>query len=210
MMKTKEIYFVTGIGTDVGKTVFSAILTHALNADYWKPVQCGDLASSDSLLISKLLPGINIIPSVYSFPHPISPHAAAKLEQETISLALLKSQHLKTTTVIEGAGGIMVPINETENTIDIAKVFDAEVILVIKYYLGCINHSLLTINELVNRQIKIKGLVFNGVENPESRRIILTRSQLPCLLDIQHENEIASVTIEQYSEKLKENLNELQ
>lgn len=209
-MKSDETFFVTGINTNVGKTIFSAILTNTLKAHYWKPVQCGDLHASDSKLITSLVPRARVIPSAYNFSHAMSPHAASKLENKTISLASIRKHRLVGPTVIEGAGGALVPLNETEDVIDIASAFKAEVILVVKYYLGCINHTLLTINELRNRNLTIKGIVFNGIPNEESKRIILQRSQIPCLLDIQQEDEFSIEMIERYSLILRERLNELQ
>jgi dethiobiotin synthetase len=209
-MKNEKVFFVTGISTDVGKTIFCAILTNTLQASYWKPIQCGDLHASDSACITNLVPRVSIIPSVYNFSHAMSPHAAAKLENKTISLTLIQKQKLVGPIVIEGAGGILVPLNETEDVIDIASAFEVEIIIVIKFYLGCINHTLLTINELRSRHLKIKGLVFNGIPNEESKRIILKRSQLPCLLDIQQEDRFCFETIERYSQTLKERLHELQ
>ncbi|PIP92630.1 MAG: dethiobiotin synthase [Bdellovibrio sp. CG11_big_fil_rev_8_21_14_0_20_39_38] len=208
-MKSSEIFFVTGISTDVGKTIFSAILANALQANYWKPVQCGNLDASDSVLITNLIPRAKAIPSSYNFSCAQSPHAASKLENKTISLAFIREQKLIGPTVIEGAGGALVPLNETEDVIDIATAFKAEVIIVVKYYLGCINHTLLTISELKNRHLRIKGLVFNGIPNEESKKIVLQRSQLPCLLDIQQEDGFSIETIERYSLLLKERLNEL-
>ena len=173
-------YFITGIGTNVGKTIVSAILTEALKADYWKPIQSGTNEGLDSMTIKELISNTktNIHPESYLLTEPLSPHMAAKIdgvsiELEHIQLPVKLSEveadyHL----IIEGAGGLMVPINNKHYVIDLAKKFDCEIILVISNYLGCINHSLLTIDYLIKNNFKIKAFIFNGDFNVEVKESI--------------------------------------
>jgi len=168
-------YFVAGIGTGIGKTLVSAVLTEKIEADYWKPIQSGDLDVSDSLTIKQLITNKKTIihPESYRLNSPLSPHLSAKLDN--IEIELLKIQIPKTDNnlIIEGAGGLMVPLNERELLIDLIKALNVEVILVSQNYLGSINHTLMSVNLLKQYNIAIKGLIFNGKENSETQRYIL-------------------------------------
>ncbi|KQR71034.1 dethiobiotin synthase [Pedobacter sp. Leaf176] len=176
-------YFVTGIGTGIGKTLVSAVLTEKLEADYWKPIQSGDLELSDSLTIKQLITNKNtfIHPESYRLNSPLSPHQAAKLDNIEIAIPKIKIPETDNHLIIEGAGGLMVPLNEKELLIDLIKALNVEVILVSQNYLGSINHTLMSINLLKQYGIKIKGLIFNGVENSETQRYILQYSNVTCL-----------------------------
>jgi dethiobiotin synthetase len=208
-MPTDESYFITGIGTDVGKTIISAIFVKALNAHYWKPIQCGDLDDSDSQKVRSLAGTSLIVPSSYQFREPCSPHAAARMEDVTISLGKIKSDRPAEKTIIEGAGGLLVPINDQEDIIDLITLLNSPVVLVVKFYLGCINHTLLSINELNRRHVKILGIVFNGEMNTESKNIILMRSKLPNLLEIAEEEQITPQKINEYALILRKRMYEL-
>jgi dethiobiotin synthetase len=165
-------YFITAIDTNVGKTVVSAILCKALNYSYWKPIQCGDLDNSDTLKVKGLVEKVNAFKETFSLKYPLSPHEAASLSSVNVdidSFVLPTNDSL----IIEGAGGLMVPLNDKGDlVIDIAKKFSAEIILVIKNYLGSINHSLLSLDYLKRNNFKIKGIVITGDSNPSSERII--------------------------------------
>lgn len=167
--------FITGIGTNVGKTVVSAILTEALQADYWKPIQSGALESRDSETVSSLLSNFKtkIHPECYLLKEPLSPHFAAKLENVEIDLQKIEIPETDNHLIIEGAGGILVPINQNHYVIDIAKKFECEIVLVISNYLGCISHSLLSIDYLKRNGFKIHSLVFNGVFEDEVKNAIV-------------------------------------
>jgi dethiobiotin synthetase len=156
--------FITGIGTNVGKTVVSAILTEWLKADYWKPIQSGTIEGMDSETIRSLISNESTIihPEAYLLKQPLSPHFAAKIDGVEIELSKVQLPITKNHIIIEGAGGILVPINDNEYVIDIAKKLDCEVVLVISNYLGCINHTLLSIDYLKRNNYKIFALVFNG------------------------------------------------
>lgn len=176
-------YFITGIGTNIGKTVASAILTEALEADYWKPIQSGDLGNSDSLKVKNLITNTKskIHPETYRLNHAMSPHAAAKLDNITINLDKIYFPKTKNNLIIEGAGGLMVPLNEHELIIDLIKKLNVEVILVSQNYLGSINHTLLSLETFKVRKLKIKGIIFNGKPNLETENYILNYSGVKCI-----------------------------
>lgn len=198
-------YFVTAIDTDSGKTLVSAILCEALKADYWKPVQAG--LPRDSETVKKLITNKNsrIHPESYLLNTPASPHAAAKIDGISINLGAFKTPETTNALVIEGAGGCLVPLNDNDLIVDLIKIQQAETVLVSDLYLGSINHTLLTIEALQRRAIPIKGIIFNGESNTESERIILLRSQLPCLLRINKEAIINQDTVAKYAALLMKN-----
>jgi len=200
------IYFVTAIGTDSGKTFFSAILTEALQADYWKPIQAGLPRDTDTVITLISNPFSIFHPETYLLKLPMSPHSAALADNININLEDILVPKFKKDLIIEGAGGVLVPINEKNFVIDIAKKFNANVILVANVYLGSINHTLLTINELMRRDLNILGIVFNKSNNPETKRIILEKSGLKCLLDIKEEHNISPEIVKKYADELKINL----
>lgn len=177
-------YFITGIGTNVGKTIVSAILTEALQADYWKPIQSGTIEGKDSETIRDLISNskTNIHPESYLLKQPLSPHFAAKIDDIKIELDKILLPKTTHDLIIEGAGGIFVPINETHYVIDIAKKIECEIILVISNYLGCINHSILSIDYLLRQHYKINALVFNGSFETEVKSAITNYlKDLPCI-----------------------------
>ncbi|HXA00355.1 MAG TPA: dethiobiotin synthase [Cytophagaceae bacterium] len=200
------VYFVTSIHTDSGKTLVSAILTEALQADYWKPVQCG-IEQTDLKTVKELVDNAHCMffNERYLFKAPLSPHAAAQKEGVGIKLADFSlPANEGHDLIIEGAGGILVPLNDKEFVIDIAEKFQAEIILVSNIYLGSINHTLLTVNEMKRRGLKVKGIIFNGVENSATEEIILKHSGYKCLLRIRPEQKIDHETVMKYSVKLFE------
>jgi dethiobiotin synthetase len=170
-----KTYFVTGIGTEIGKTMVSAFLVEKLKADYWKPIQSGDLDNSDSMKVKNLISNAQTVfhPESYRLTQPFSPHHSANLDGVKIDLDKIIVPQTDNNLIIEGAGGLMVPLNEEELIIDLIKKLDVEVILVSKNYLGSINHTILSIEALQNRNIKIKGIIFNGDENQSSQNIII-------------------------------------
>lgn len=178
--------FVTGIGTNVGKTVVSAILTEALQADYWKPIQSGTIEGMDSETVRSLISNSRTVihPETYLLKEPLSPHFAAKLENIEINLQKINLPDTTSSIVIEGAGGLLVPINNSEYVIDIAKKIDCEIVVVISNYLGCINHSLLTIDYLLRNNFKIHSLVFNGDFEAEVKDVILNYVSNCKIIDI--------------------------
>ena len=185
-------YFVTGIGTGIGKTLVSAILTEKLKADYWKPIQSGDLDTSDSITINGLIsnPQTVIHPESYRLTQPLSPHLSARLDGVNIDLDKINTPLTDNDLIIEGAGGLMVPLNEDELIIDLIKKLEVEVILVSQNYLGSINHTLLSVNLLKQYEIPIKGIIFNGEENTETERYILQYAKIKKLASIPNFSDI--------------------
>lgn len=174
---------VTGNGTDVGKTVASAVLVTKLDADYWKPVQCGYPGASDSHVVSQLVDKRKhrIHPPAYSLKAFLSPHHAARLEDVTINVEKIVPPSTDRPLVIESVAGVMVPLTTNTLTIDLFKSWDAHWVIVSKNYLGSINHTLLTIETLKRRGVKLLGLIFNGEPNLDSESAIIANSQLPVI-----------------------------
>ncbi len=197
-------YFITGIGTNVGKTIASAILTEALQADYWKPVQAGDLHHTDTHKVQSLISNTKSVfyPETYCLNTPASPHAAAKIDGIKIDLAKFIIPQTKNNLIIEGAGGLMVPLNSKDLAIDLISQLNLEVILVSQNYLGSINHTLLSLELLKSRNIPVKGIIFNGETTPETENFILQHSGLPCLLRINLEQEITKAVILKYAKQI--------
>jgi len=196
-------YFVTAIDTDSGKTLTSAILCEALGADYWKPIQAGFPRDADVVKSLVTNPDTKIFSESYLLNTPASPHASAKLDGVSISLDELSLPITSKNLIIEGAGGCLVPLNDHDFVIDIARRINAQIILVADLYLGSINHTLLTIEAMKSRNLSVKGIVFNGESNPESERIILMHSGYPGLLHIQREKEISPAIVSRYAEQLR-------
>lgn len=166
--------FVTGIGTDVGKTIVSAILTEALQADYWKPVQAGDLDNSDTIKVKRLVsnPVTKFHPEAYALTQPFSPHKSADLDGVLIDIDNFHVPQTDNQLLIEGAGGLMVPLNNKHLVIDLIPKLDADAILVSRNYLGSINHTLLSVEALKSRHINIEAIIFNGDADEYTQSII--------------------------------------
>lgn len=203
--------FITGISTDVGKTIASAIIVEALEADYWKPIQAGDLDNSDSHKIKNYILNDKTIihENSYKLNTPASPHLAAELDGIAIDLKQIEEPITKNHLVIEGAGGVFVPINDTDCVIDLIQ-YDYKVIVVSRHYLGSINHTLLTIEALKNRKINIAGIIFSGEENKSSETIILNKTGVKCIGRIEQEPYFDQNVIREYADLFRENLLQLQ
>ena len=197
-------YFITAIGTDSGKTLVSAILCKALQADYWKPVQAGFPRDADT--VKSLVPECIIHPETYLLNTPASPHASAKIDGVEIDLEKFSLPKTNNALIVEGAGGCLVPLNDKDFVIDIPQRLNLPIILVSNLYLGSINHTLLTINLLKQRNLTVAGIIFNGKSNPESERIILKHSDYKTIWHIKEEQEITQTKISEYAEKLKSKL----
>lgn len=186
---------VAGIGTGVGKTVVSAILTIALNGIYWKPIETGE---KDSKEMEKWLSPSSIFPPAYSFQAPLSLHHAAYLEgislPDTLSLPSVDRP-----LVIESAGGILSPLRVDLSTIDFLCQWKASWILVSKHYLGSINHTLLTIEALKKRSIPLLGIVFNGIPSPFTEEPILKNGEIPLIGHLLPEPELSFLTLQHYA-----------
>jgi dethiobiotin synthetase len=199
-------YFVTAIGTDSGKTFISAILTQALHADYWKPIQAGTPRDTETVQALVSNEKSTFWPEAYLLKTPMSPHAAAALENIRIDLQQITLPKTTNHLVIEGAGGILVPINPDEYVIDVAAHLQAEIILVCNLYLGSINHSLLSINELKRRNLPVKGIIFNGEPNAASEEIILEKSKWLCLLRVPKVEMVTPQLVSEYANQLTDKL----
>lgn len=200
--------FVTGIGTNVGKTIASAVLTEALEADYWKPVQSGAREGSDSEVIRLLISNSHsfVHPETYLLKEPLSPHFAAKLEGVEIDFTYVNPPLTGNTLIIEGAGGLLVPLNKKEFVIDLARKFHCEMVLVISNYLGCINHSLLSIDYLVKNNYPIHSLIFNGTFEPEVRNAIEAYAP-PCqMIDIPDFNGLTKENIKSAAIRVRQQI----
>ena len=197
--------FISGNGTDVGKTVVSACLVHALKADYWKPVQAGDVDFGDSDRIQKMAGESvgDIHPSTYKLTEPMSPHAAAAIDGVDISLTDFRVPQTENNLIIEGAGGLLVPINENETIVDLISHLGAQLVLVCANYLGSINHSLLSIQTAKKVGIPIKGLIFFGERNDESERIIQKMGGVKRLGGVYPTEKVTSSNIHNYSGQFK-------
>lgn len=178
MMKIPS-YFVTAIGTDIGKTLVSSILVNALEADYWKPVQCGNLDFTDSDFIRKYTE-YKVFPEKYRFQLPASPHQASAEEKVTIEMNDFLLPETTRPLIVEGAGGMMVPMNDKNDlVIDIARKLNLPLIIVSSFYLGSINHTLLTLEYAQTNHLKVAMLIFSGETNSASLKAI--RSFFPKL-----------------------------
>ncbi len=199
--------FITGISTDVGKTIASSIIVEALQADYWKPIQAGDLENSDSHKVKSYISNsaTKIFENSYQLNTPASPHLAADIDNIKIDLKNIIEPQTKNSLVIEGAGGLFVPLNETDCIIDLIKP-DYKVIIVSKHYLGSINHTLLTIEALQNRKINIAGVIFNGDENQATETIILSKTNLNFIGRIENEPYFEKNVISCYGDLFREKL----
>jgi dethiobiotin synthetase len=168
-------YIVAGIGTDVGKTVASAVLTEYLQATYWKPVQAGDLDHTDRMKVQRMCgPGCYVLDEQFRLNTPASPHLAAELDGVSIRLDRLSlpKLHEHENLVIETAGGLMVPLNDEGLLyLDVIEHWKLPVFLVTKHYLGSINHTLLSLYALQQRKIEVAGLIVNGDRHEPSERI---------------------------------------
>lgn len=200
-MKKQQI-IVAGIGTDTGKTVTSAILCKALKADYWKPIQAGDLENSDSIKVKRLVPETTIHPEAYQLSQPMSPHAAADIDIVRIDENQLTIPNTENNLIIELAGGLMVPMRDDYLNIDWIQKTKLPVVLVADYYLGSINHTLLSLSILEQKQVPLLGIIFNGEKNPSTFEVIMNRTQTQCLLEIEKEDLISPEIIENYAKRI--------
>ena len=203
----KETYFITGISTEVGKTVVSAIVTEALQADYWKPIQAGELNNSDTHKVQRLVSNkkTRFYPSAFSLTTPMSPHAAAEMEGVKISAKKIKRPNTKKTLVMEGAGGLLVPLNNTETITDLIQQ-DDKIIVVSRHYLGSINHTLLTVEALKARNLNVFGIIFSGAEHPTTERVIAKMTVVPILGRIDEEPYFDSSVVKEYANIFTKNL----
>ncbi|NRT12972.1 dethiobiotin synthase [Flavobacterium sp. 14A] len=199
--------FVTGIGTDVGKTIASSIITESLQADYWKPIQAGDLDNSDSHKIERYISNDKTVihSNSYKLNTPASPHLAAEIDGLTIDLAKIVAPETENHLVIEGAGGLFVPLNNQDTIVDLIAA-DYKVVVVSRHYLGSINHTLLTIEALQNRKINIAGIIFSGEQNQATESIILSKTGIRFIGRIEQEPYFDQNVIKDYADQFRDKL----
>lgn len=189
MQFPKQI-FVTGTDTNVGKTIVSAMLTLGLKGLYWKPVQSGRDPETDTQYIQRVsqLDPSHFITEKFCLTQPLSPHLAAELDGVNIQLSdfCLPDIPLGSHLIIEGAGGLLVPLNKTDFIIDLIGHLSVPVCLVTRTQLGTINHTLLSIEALQKRQIPILGVILNGPKNPSNREAIANYGEVPILGELEH------------------------
>ncbi|MBC6444972.1 MAG: dethiobiotin synthase [Alphaproteobacteria bacterium GM202ARS2] len=176
----------TGTGTSVGKTLFCAYLVRVLDGFYWKPIQCGEPSDVSRVRALSGLDGSRCCASAYSFVAARSPHEAAAMEGETIHLEHLRCPK-KTPLVVEGAGGVLVPINDTKLMVDMMAQLGLSVVVVASSRLGTINHTLLTLEALRRRNLEVYGVVLCGPRDDANAQAIQTygRVKVVCTLVIE-------------------------
>ncbi len=199
--------FITGIGTNVGKTIAATIIVEALEADYWKPIQAGDLDNSDARFLQSKICNLKskIYENSYKLNTACSPHLAAEIDGITINLSEINEPKTTKNLVIEGAGGVFVPLNDTDCVIDLIKK-DYKIIIVYQHYLGSINHTLLTFEALKNRGFKNIGIIFNGNKNNATEKIILQKTNTKFIGRIEEEPYFDKNVIKYYADLFQENL----
>ncbi len=178
-------YFVTGTDTDIGKTIVSTLLAMALKAKYWKPIQSGLTPETDSDFVKKYLPLENIIPERYLLTQPLSPHLSARLDKVEIQMQDFQLPQVESSLIVEGAGGIFVPINKKDMIIDLIEKFQLPTLVVAKSGLGTINHTLLTLSALKQRNINVAGVIMNGPKNLENKKAIEKYGDTPVLFELE-------------------------
>ncbi|MEZ5876023.1 MAG: dethiobiotin synthase [Hyphomicrobiales bacterium] len=179
-------FFVTGTDTDVGKTLVSAWLLTQLDASYWKPIQAGMDPSTDASAVQRIaeLPPERILPEAYLLPEPLAPHEAARRAGITLDMDKLEAPQHEGLLIVEGAGGLMVPINDDAYMIDLAADLDLPIILVTRSTLGTINHTLLSIEAIRRRGLPLAGVVITGPETPHNRAAIERYGQIEVIAEI--------------------------
>lgn len=194
-------FFVTGISTEVGKTIASAIITEALEADYWKPVQAGNLDHTDTDRVKELISNEKTVfhKSSYELKSPMSPHAAAEIDGITIDRLEIHEPQTDSYLVIEGSGGLLVPLNDTDTVLDIIMP-TYQVVVVSRHYLGSINHTLLTVNWLTTKGYDV-SLIFNGNPNPHTENIILHKTGVSLIGRIEEEDTFDKTVIKKYADR---------
>lgn len=199
-------YFITGIGTDVGKTVASAIITEALEADYWKPIQAGDLNNCDTKKVKRLVSNTTskFYDNSYALQTPMSPHAAANIDGITIDIKKIKKPDTLNHLVVEGAGGLLVPINTKQTILDLIQP-NYKVIVVSRHYLGSINHSLLTINLLKEKGFDV-SIIFSGNEHKTTEDIITKMTKVNVIGRIDEEPYFDKNVVKAYADEFSSNL----
>ena len=202
----KQFQFVIcGTDTDIGKTLISSFFVRGLNSFYWKPIQSGIGSETDSQAVARLtkVNKAKIINEAYIFREPVSPHWAAEIDQKVINFQQLNLPNVDGPLIVETAGGLMVPITRNHLQIDQIKKWNIPVILVCKSGLGTLNHTLLSIEALKKRNIKILGLVINGKKHLDNPKTLTAFSNLPIIAEFPFIQNIGSHNLDIIWEELK-------
>lgn len=186
-----------GIGTDVGKTLVSAVLVQAMGWHYWKPVQSGSLQHTDTREVQRLVSRTDVVfhREAYRLNQPLSPHAAAALDGIRIHAETLQPPQSERPLLIELAGGLMVPLREDYLILDWLSTLNLPVILVSRYYLGSINHTLLSLRILQQAGIPLMGLILNGNSVATTRDVILQHGGQPVIAEIPEQPRIDASSV---------------
>lgn len=196
--------FVTGTDTGVGKSVVCACLMAGLQGKYWKPIQSGierDLSDTEWIRSVTGLSHCHFYPETYRLRKPLSPHAAAAAEGIRIKLQDFQMPETEDHLVVEGAGGIMVPLNERHLMLDLIKLLNIPVLLVARSGLGTINHTLLSVEQLKRHALDIFGVVMNGPRNPENRKAVERFGEVKVCAELQPLSHITAETINKQFER---------
>jgi len=190
-------FFVTGTDTDVGKTVISAWLVARLDGCYWKPVQAGNHPETDSAIVQRLTSARpdRILPEAYVLPEPIAPHEAARRAGIAIDMQKLVPPPCDRLLVVEGAGGVLVPLTDNAFVIDLARELELPVILVSRSTLGTINHTLLSLEAIRRRGLVLAGVVVNGPETPHNRAAIERYGQVEIIAEVPWLDQVTPSTL---------------
>ena len=196
--KTNKQFIVCGTDTDIGKTLISAFMVRGLNSFYWKPIQSGIGSETDSQCVQRIseINKKKIIKEAYMFREPVSPHWAAEIDQTNIEKDFLKLPNVDGSLVVETAGGLMVPLTRNFLQIDQIKLWNLPVLLVCRSSLGTLNHTLLSIEALKARKIKILGLIINGEKHLDNPKTLKTFSKLPIIAEFPFINNINSNSLD--------------
>lgn len=200
IIMTHKSLFVSGISTEVGKTIASSILVEALEADYWKPVQAGELDFCDTMKVRSLVSNSvsHFHANAFALKTPMSPHAAAEIDKVEVSVKKIQRPITENILVVEGAGGLLVPLNKEETILNLLLPTDY-VVLVSRHYLGSINHSLLSIEALKNRGFNRIGIIFSGNEHPTTEQIIMQKTGVHFIGRINEESSFSKEIIKKYA-----------
>ena len=205
----QQTFFITGISTEVGKTLAAAIVTEALQADYWKPIQAGELENCDTKKVARLVSNdtSQFHSNSYALNTPMSPHAAAEIDNVAIEIAEVIAPMTDNHLVIEGAGGLLVPLNDTDTILDLI-LPSYKVIVVSRHYLGSINHTLLTLQLLQRKGFNV-AVIFSGEEHPTTEAIIRKMTGVSVIGRIDEEPYFDQNVVKEYADLFREQLEKL-
>lgn len=204
----RNVIAILGIHTDIGKTIASAVIAEALQADYWKPVQAGGLDRTDTHIVSSLLTNgaQRVHPEAYRLTQPMSPHAAAAIDNITIDHTQLPWPETSNTLLVETAGGILSPMTDNATMVDFVQHYRLPAILISQNYLGSINHTLSGIEVLKSRQVPLLGVVINGEPNNATEQYIETYSGVPIIARVPFLQEVSRETVSECAQHIRPSL----